>query len=51
MRTNIPSEQEKMREQIETLPVHAMGYGNSTKVIYRLAIERKGVFRGVRIKG
>ena len=33
-----------------TLPVHALRYVNSTKVIYRLAFGRKGVFRDVRIK-
>ena len=36
--------QEKMRGQKGTLLVHALGYVNSTKVIYRLALERKGVF-------
>ena len=39
-----------MRGQRGTLPVHASGYVNSTKVIYRLALERKGVFRDVRIE-
>ena len=44
------SKQEKMKGQRGTLPVHALGYVNSKKVIYRLAFERKGVFRDVRIK-
>ena len=39
-----------MRGQRGTLPNHALGYVNSTKVIYRLALERKRVFRDVRIK-
>ena len=29
------------------LPVHTLVYVNSTEVIYRLALERKGVFRDV----
>ena len=33
-----------------TLPVHALRYVNSTKIIYRLTLERKSVFRYVRIK-
>ena len=40
--------QKKMRGQKGTLPVHALGYVNSTKGIYRLALEQKGVFRDVR---
>ena len=48
----IKQDQEKMREQRETLPVHALGYVNSTKVNYELAleVERKDVFRDVRTK-
>ena len=42
--------QEKVRGQRGTLPVHALGYVHSTKVSYRLALERKGVFRDIRIK-
>ena len=38
-----------MRGKRGTLPVHALRYVNSTKVIYRLALERKSVFREVRI--
>ena len=44
------SNQENMRGQRGTLSVHALGYVDSTKVIYRLALERKDVFRDVRIK-
>ena len=40
----------QMRAQRGTLLVYALGYVNSTKVIYRLALERKGVFRDVRVK-
>ena len=42
--------QDKMRGQRGTLPVYALGYVNSTEVIYRLAIKRKGVFRDINIK-
>ena len=42
--------QEKMRGQRGTLPVKALGYVDSTKVIYRLALEQKSVFRDVCIK-
>ena len=34
-----------MGRQRGTLPVHTLGYVNSTKVIYRLALKPKGVFR------
>ena len=40
-----------MRGQRGTLLVHALGYVNSTKVIYRLVVERKDVLRDVPIKG
>ena len=39
-----------MRGQRGALPVHALGYVNSTKVIHRLTLERKGVLGDVRIK-
>ena len=39
-----------MRGQRGTLAVHALRYVDSTKVIYRLALKRKSVFRDVRIK-
>ena len=42
--------QEKMRGQRETLQVQTLGYVNSTKVIYRSALERKGLFRDIRVK-
>ena len=42
--------QENMRGQRGTLPVHALWYVIATKVIYRLALKRKYVFRDVRIK-
>ena len=47
---SIPPHQKKMRGQKRILPVHALGYVNSTKVIHKLALERKGVFRDVCIK-
>ena len=42
--------QEKIRGQRGKLPVQPLGYVNSTKVIYGGALERKFVFREVRIK-
>ena len=42
--------QEKIRGQREKLPVQPLGYVNSTKVIHGGALERKYVFRDVRIK-
>ena len=42
--------QEKIRGQRGKLPVQPLGYVNCTKVIYRGALERKSVFRDVRIK-
>ena len=42
--------QEKIRGQRGKLPVQPLGYVNSTKVIYGGALERKYVFRDVRIK-
>lgn len=42
--------QEKIRGQRGKLPVQTFGYVNSAKVIYRWALERKSVFRDVRIK-
>ena len=39
--------QEKIGGQRGSLPVQAFGYSNSTKVIYRWALERKSVFRNV----
>ena len=44
------SQQEKIRGQRGKLPVKPLGYVNCTKVIYRGALERKSVFRDVRIK-
>ena len=38
-----------MRGQTGTFPVHALRYVNSTKVMCRLALEGKWVFRDVRI--
>ena len=43
-------DQENMRGQRWTLPVHALWCVIATKVIYRLAHKRKCVFREVRIK-
>ena len=42
--------QEKIGGQRGSLPVQAFGYSNSTKVLYRWALERKSVFRNVGIK-
>ena len=42
--------QEKITGQRGKLPVQPLGYVNCTKVIYRGALERKSVFRDVRIK-
>ena len=42
--------QEKIRGQRGKLPVQPLGYVNCTKVIYRGSLERKSVFRDVRIK-
>ena len=42
--------QEKIRGQRGKLPVQPLGYVNCTKVTYRGALERKSVFRDVRIK-
>ena len=42
--------QEKIRGQRGKLAVQLLGYVNSTKVIYGGALERKYVFRDVRIK-
>ena len=42
--------QEKIKGQRGKLPVQPLGYVNCTKVIYRGALERKSVFRDVRIK-
>ena len=42
--------QEKIRGQRGKLPVQPLGYVNSTQVIYGGALERKYVFRDVRIK-
>ena len=42
--------QEKMRGQRRTFPVYALRYVDSIKVIYSLALARKGVFQYVRIK-
>ena len=39
-----------MRGQRGTLPVHGLGYVISTEVIHRLALERRNVFRDVRVK-
>ena len=39
-----------MRGQRETLQVQTLGYVNSTKAIYRSALERKGVFRDICVK-
>ena len=41
---------EKIRGQRGKLPVQPLGYVNSTKVTYGGALERKYVFRDVRIK-
>ena len=47
---NTNRHQEKIRGQRGKLPVQPLGYVNCTKVIYRRALERKSVFRDVRIK-